>query len=431
MKEQKEAKAAKVGTRPSLSKKTIAKQAIGTSVFLDGQRGFVNNIAHEIRSPLQGIAFLLSTLKDKWRDLSDIEIHHHLAALEESSSSLLLLASNLLDYSKFEAGKFLQDLRQNNLLDAVDEAILQLKLLYHNSGSGINFKFEGNRENYILNFDKELIQKVVRNILTNALKYSKEKDLEISAYFVSEDGLEAPLKNAKFIQIQFKDFGLGIPNKEVEAIFLPYNQSSITARKFDGTGLGLSVCKQIIERHQGRIWAENNKSDDGATFFFTLPLEFTKDQITQDSANHNIPTSFHDDPDHFQLDNGENSAFPKYSVLFVDDEKLSILSGKMILESYGMEVEVVNNGEEAFHIASKRKFDLILLDQMLPDYYGADLVKKIRKTGLNILTPIIMQSGASDAKEIREAIDNGASSYLIKPYNKARLFEEIKKYVEI
>ncbi len=382
---------------------------------LKSKTELLNNISHEIRTPLQGILGLSSTLADSWSNYTNKEREEQVRIISESGVRLMSLVSNLLDISKFEAGKMLFDFGKHNLINVIENAIVELKPLCYEKNIEIFFIHPKNIKKFNIEFDIYRIAQVIRNFLANAIKYS-DYDIFISLSFVNNLGEKTTQEKASSVLVEVKDNGVGVPENELHIIFFPFSQSSRTNKKAGGTGLGLALCAEIIHAHNGKIWAFNNTEAPGSTFCFTIPLEQSQADpilITKNTK---------------QIVNSEsvNSNNKKYKILFVDDEKFCLVSGKVILESAGFEVVTASCGTEALEVLRKEKFDLVLLDLMMPDIYGGEILLEIKSDKKIADVPIILQSGASDQSEIHKIISLGAAGYIIKPYNKDELVSKIK-----
>ncbi len=385
---------------------------------LQAKTEFLNNISHEIRTPLQGIFGLASSLSDHWNKFTNDEKENQIHIINESSDKLVSLVSNLLDVSKFEAGKMLFDFQINNLASTIRSTITELKPLFYDKHIDVSFSFNGDEDEFALSFDNLRISQVIRNYLSNAIKYSANNtNITITLGFADQYGNTCEKENASSILVKVKDNGIGVPENELKQIFFPFAQSSLTDRKSTGTGLGLALCAEIIQGHQGKIWAYNNQIEAGSTFCFTIPMQNSIDSpkvSIRDKVEKPIDTT--------------NS---KYLILFVDDEKACSTAGKVILECAGFRVDVADCGTAALKMLDEQKYDLILLDLMMPDIYGTEVLINVKSSKEHSHIPVILQSGGSDPSEISKAITLGAFGYILKPYNTNEIISKIKAALNI
>ena len=264
-------------------------------------------------------------------------------------------------------------------------------------GKNIKFNFTPQRLPK-LEADYERISQVVRNLFTNAIKYSPDNSII---------NIAAKTEGNNNIKFSISDEGVGIPEGELEAIFLPFTQSTRTNTKSGGTGLGLAISSKIIAAHGGLIWAENN-IEKGASFYFEIPLHPNSEKasvVTQESTEI-IP----------------------HSILIIDDEDACLVSLELLLNSPDYVVTKANGGKAGLNaLKSGEKFDLILLDMMMPDIYGLDVLKVVLNDKKSRHIPVIIQSGISDQKEIQKALNLGAAGYIKKPYQREILIDNINK----
>jgi signal transduction histidine kinase len=184
---------------------------------------------------------------------------------------LMSLLNDLLDLSKLEAGQIEYDMECHNLKKMFDDLILEYNTIL--AEKGISLQFENNDINADVVCDKLRIEQVIHNLLSNAIKFTQDSR-EILIFF-KEDQLEIEneagiINTCEGIRISVKDYGIGIPEDELDSVFEKFIQSSKTKTGAGGTGLGLSICREFVLAHNGKIWVENNP-EGGTTFSFILP----------------------------------------------------------------------------------------------------------------------------------------------------------------
>lgn len=231
---------------------------------------------------------------------------------------------------------------------------------------------------------------MLRNLFFNAIKFTSDGgDIRITAEV--ENNL---------MHFSLTDSGIGIPEEELLEIFEPFTQSSRTKTKAGGTGLGLSISKQIINAHHGEIWATNNATQ-GASFHFTVPVDQTSIKnhiITNKAAN----------------------------ILMIDDDQICLASAEIIFSGTNLNFIPRLGGKAGLeYLKTYPAIDIILLDLMMQDIYGLDVLAEIKKDIKLAHIPVSMQTGTSDQYEIQKAYDLGIISLLKKPYDKAKLITEI------
>lgn len=359
-----------------------------TALAIKGE--FLNNISHEIRTPIQGVASVSEGLIENWQKFDDQQKYNYISIVAQNAKRLFSLVANLLDLSKYNQRELVLDLRQVDLNEVINDVIDECKALYL-LNKNVVFNFDSSKQVMVI-IDKERISQVLRNLITNAIKFGQDDNI-----------INIKISKDSDVKVTISDSGMGIPESEINSIFSPFTQSSRTKTKAGGTGLGLAICKSIIEAHNGRIWAENNHNRDGTTFFFTLPI----------NQPHNITSQFNN-----KIKN----------IMIIDDEESALLTMELMLESSNYNIIKARGGIEGLAkiMENYHKIDLILLDLMMPDIHGIDLLKKIKENKLTKHIPVIIQSGLANEKEKQKCIKLGAVSFLNKPYSKKDLLERIQ-----
>lgn len=369
---------------------------------------FLNNVNHEIRTPVQIITNISTNLVKNWSKSTEKQREEFAEQIKKSADKLFSLINNVLDLSKFESGRMLFDMKVNNLEVVTKSIIEEIKPLAEEK----NIKIEFYKNRYIETralFDKERISQALRNIITNSIKYTNNR----GAIRVDLKQKYATLPSGITINglcVAVKDDGIGIPKKELKKIFEPFGQSSKSKYSKTSTGLGLSISSEIISAHNGMLWAESNKREKGSTFYCVIPY-----------PNNRV------DP------NEDKSDKKKINILFVDDEEGCRIAGRMILENIGYSVKLFSSGMDLMDYLkyTDRKIDIILLDMIMPDIEGIEIVKKLRQQGSKYKkTPVILQTGVKYDSDLIELHKFHPLGYIAKPYNKEELQEEIEKYLE-
>lgn len=247
-------------TRELMESKLVAEKANRT------KSEFLANISHELRNPMHHILSYSKYGVEKFNEVQQEKLLHYFTQIQKSGSRLMVLLNDLLDLSKMEAGRTEYDFNPNNVEEIVEDAVSELKQTANEKELKIVVE-EANVPTEI-NCDVYKIGQVVRNILSNAIRFSPEES-EIVIRF-QEDTLIKNSKQVKSLRVDIQDAGLGIPNDELDYIFEKFAQSSKTKTGAGGTGLGLSICYEIIKAHKGKIWVKNGP-EGGAIFSFMIP----------------------------------------------------------------------------------------------------------------------------------------------------------------
>jgi len=242
---------------------------------------FLNNLSHEIRTPIHGITAISQGLVDHWNDLPEEAKAEYAKTISVNAKRLLSLMSNLLDLSKFTAGKMHLHFTQVNLCFVITEVVEECRSLYLHSHQSVDTvevvpELPSQTPHCLIEADADRLTQLFRNLLQNAIKFTPKGRVTIG---LIEDLLIVEGVAHAAWKITVKDEGVGIPEEELEEIFIPFTQSSFTKTKAGGTGLGLSICQEIAHGHHGVIYASNcydsQRQIIGAMFTVILPMRQT------------------------------------------------------------------------------------------------------------------------------------------------------------
>ena len=243
------------------------KQRIAAEEANRAKSDFLANMSHELRTPLHGILSFAGFGLRKYNVVESNQLYGYFQQIEQSGKILLSLLNDLLDLSKLEAGKMDFQFQKEDLTAWIEVVLDEFRPLVYER----NLKLEYKKPNFspVVRHDSRRVMQVLRNLLSNAVKFSTSGG-KIELKIDTREGS---------IQVSVRDGGVGIPDRELEAIFDKFIQSTKTKTGAGGTGLGLSICREIVAAHKGRIWAENNP-EGGSTFRFLLPVDGYKNTKT-------------------------------------------------------------------------------------------------------------------------------------------------------
>lgn len=364
---------------------------------------FLANMSHEIRTPMNAILGFsdLVARKNIQPEKKEIYTQHIIS----NGKLLLNLVDDIIDLAKIEAGQLKFKRNTTNVDEILTElmhyCIAEKKRLKKEE---IQIVSQSNRDGspQWLLCDSFRLKQVLLNLLSNALKFTFDGSIEF--------GYEIP--NNATIQFYVKDSGIGIVAEQQSIIFDRFRQADDSAtRQFGGTGLGLAISKKLVELMGGRIWV-NSQPNQGATFYFTLPL------IIPDLGNtQQTKTVISSKPD------------PQYNdkiALVVEDNEANYIYLYEFLKLTGITIIRATNGLEAVEFIEKnQKIDLILMDLQLPELDGFEATKKIKR--INPSIPIIAQTAYALADEKSKAMNAGCDYYLTKPISSKSLLNLIDK----
>jgi two-component system sensor histidine kinase ChiS len=307
-------------------------------------------------------------------------------------------------------------LRKIDLNIILDEMLEECKTLYLNN-KNIVIEAVKSRSGRII-ADPERIKQVLRNLFTNAIKFSPPNGkiyVTLSEHEITyEDGIVV-----EALQFSITDQGIGVPNSELEIVFSPFIQSSKTKTQAGGTGLGLAIAKEIIIAHAGQIWA-NNDTNGNTVFNFLIPTNLSNQAeqykvIVKSKAKQKVI------PHH------------EVTILIIDDEEACLTSMDLLLHGSVFKLEKANCGYAGLNYlrANPYSIDIVLLDLMMPDIYGLKVLAEIKSDHALSNLPIVIQSGTSDDTEIERAYRLGIVGYIKKPYQKQVVMDMLYSIMQV
>ncbi|MDX2050649.1 MAG: ATP-binding protein [Rickettsiaceae bacterium] len=378
---------------------------------------FIRNLSHETRTPLTGIVSLSEFLSRNWAEMDEDVKYDTAMLVAQSGTRLLSLMNNLLDLSKLTTGKQEFNFESVNLLVIVKE-VINLEMPLYTAELQRHFEFPVNTvvSSPIVYADREKITQVIRNLYINAVKFMEQ----IRASGDITATIE-PKNNG--ILFCLKDHGPGIPEDELTDIFLAFFQSSKTKTGAGGTGIGLAICKDIVEAHKGRIWAKNIPG--GTAFFVWLPSPLATSNY--DEAKNVQNNEFSSENSHTfetiaiqdrQIKTDTSKNVKKTQIVLIDDEKIIHSTVKLYLAHIkNIEIKAFIDGAEAVKYMLKNKVDLILLDWMMPAFSGLETLRLIKKHEVLSEKKVIIQTGITKERLRDEAGSLKIDGMIAKPFD--------------
>ncbi len=368
---------------------------------------FLSTMSHEIRTPMNSVIGMTQLLLQEQPREDQTE---NLNLLNFSAQNLLNLINDILDYSKIEANKATLVKGRFNLQNTIQSLLSTLKTLVKAKGLVLVTNIDSGLDNIFISDSVKLIQ-ILSNLMSNAIKFTENGSVTFTAQQFDET------EAAVFVRFTIQDTGIGIEQEKQTYIFESFTQiDSSEKRTRGGSGLGLAITKKLIKLFDTEIHI-NSEMDKGSTFYFDLALEKAKG-IEKRPSTEFKPGTFEDE----EIVSGKR-------VLLVEDNRVNQMVAKKFLMTWGMEVEIAENGLIALEILRNSEIDVVLMDLQMPVMDGITATKEIRKmTGVKwSKLPIIALTAAVLGEEEVNARNAGMDEFLSKPFNPKVLLNKIAK----
>ena len=358
---------------------------------------FLSSMTHEIRTPMNSILGFSSQIN---KDTPPNKLMDYINVINSSGELLITILDDIIDLSKLQSGVFKIEKEyfniNNMLIKSEEEYNQHIKV----KGKNIKLVLDLGKFSFKTYSDNNRIKQVLNNLIINAIKFTETGSI---TYGYDKDD--------KYITFFVKDTGIGISDENISKVFERfYRVTSITQKKQEGTGLGLTISKAIVELLGGKIWVDS-KLGVGSTFYFTIPIEVNSEKTIEKKKV--IKKKY-------EWDNKK--------VLIVEDNMTNFYLLELLLVQTKIKIFHAKNGEDFYNLIKKEKYDIILLDIQLTDISGFEILEYIKK---NTKIPVIIQTAFGSKEDMDKAQELKTDAYILKPIIWDTLSKEMERLLNL
>jgi PAS domain S-box-containing protein len=373
---------------------------------------FLANMSHEIRTPINGIAGMATLLFEAGNEDDRVK---YLKAIKNSIENLKVIINDILDLSVIESGKLRFEKIGFNIKYQFESVNDTFGHQAQEKGIGLSYHLDPELDLVLLG-DPVRLNQILINLISNAIKFTHAGEIKVHAQ------LKKAENNIYEVEFSVKDTGVGIPKDKIKSIFESFTQADTSVtRRYGGTGLGLTITRQLVELQNGTIFVESHENK-GSTFTFTIPYE-------KGSEEHLIFLSRESEQSTRMMDHSHE--LKGVRVLLVEDHEVNRLYASSVLTKWQCKVDIAENGLNALELLKTKEYDLVLMDIQMPIMDGYEATHYIREKmeEPKRSVPIIALTANAIKGDNEKCLEAGMDDYLPKPFLPEDLFHLLLKYV--
>ena len=374
---------------------------------------FLSSMSHELRTPMNAILGFAQLLQsDKSQPITAdqaISVEHIL----KGGRHLLSLINEILDLAKIESGKFDISVESIDPTQAIDDCLSLAQSLATNYEVTVQNKSSGKHLHHIL-ADPLRLKQIILNLLSNAIKYNNKR---------GNVELDCHITNYNTMRIEVKDDGPGIDEQHLKHLYTPFNRLGVESGQIEGSGIGLTISKKLIEIMNGQISCKSTVGK-GTTFSIELPLASSTEH------NAHIETKPESPPIDFSSPN--TNMEPQRTILYIEDNPANMnLMIKIFEHIPEVMLITADNAEHGLDIANQEHPDLILMDINLPGMNGIDAQKILKQTSTTAKIPVVAVTANAMFSDVKKANKLGFSAYITKPFNISEIINTVRNELQL